>query len=229
MGKGGYQLKFSDFWKNHKAFILFVIIVVLFFFALIMDNHFKLRKMEKDYENQIEKLKNLVQVTNIGVSPEIEFDIYQTAEDFLCCYYGISEEISADYRLSRLKELMTDAAYTQYVTGDFDNTLGYSVSLSDIHIYVDYRNSNQEKVYACIFYNENTDWSSINTITTKKYWMGVFTYDNSLKKWKLSEITNCQELLTKEEFEAFLIDTDISSLKNEETGGAEVAETGKKE
>lgn len=207
-------MNLSDFWKAHKAFILFALIVVLFFFIFLINNHFEMLHTKEDYETQIEELKELVQVSNIGKAPEKEFDIYQTAEEFLNMYYGISADISEEYRTGQLRALMTDTAYQQYAKSDYSDTLNYTITLSDIHIYVDYQNSSKEGVYTCIFFDENTDWPDINTITVSKYWTGIFVFDDASDKWLLDEIIVCQELLTREEFDALIIDTDESIFEN---------------
>jgi hypothetical protein len=188
-------------------------------------NYVEMLKVKKDYEDQIEDLKNLVQVSNIGESPEKEFDIYQTAEDFMKLYYGVSSEVTEEYRKENLKSLCSEEAYEKYGTTDYDNTLNYTITLSDMQIFVDYQNSTTESVYACIFYNENVDWPDINTIVLKKYWTGIFTYDYSKEKWVISDITDYQELLTREEFNSLNVDTNGSELENYEEGSSDDADT----
>lgn len=223
-------MNFADFWKNHKTFIVCAIIVVLFFLALLADNHFKLYKMERDYEKQIRELKDLVQVTNIGEQQEIEFDVYQTAEDFLNCYYGVSADMPKEYRDEKLKELMTEEAYVEYGETDYDNTQNYTITLSNICIYVDSQHSTKGESYVCIFFDENIDWPEINTITLHKYWRGIFSFDYASKRWLLSEISDFQELLTREEYNALNTDTNGSEFEDSMTeGGGEDADTGKKE
>lgn len=173
-----------------------------------------MKKTKRDYETQIEELKELVQISNIGKASEKEFDIYKTAEDFLSCYYGVSAEISATYRVGKLKELMTEEAYVEYGAAEYDNTLNYTITLSNVHIYVDYENSSKEGVFACIFYDENIDWPDINTITLKKYWTGTFVFDYMSERWLVDDITECQELLTREEFDYLNADTSGSVLEN---------------
>ncbi len=207
-------MKFYDFWKKYKGFILFALSVVVLFLVFLIDNHIEMLQTKKNYEVQIEDLKKLVQVSNIGKTPEKEFDIYQTAEDFLVYYYGVSKDISAKYRSEKLEELMTENAYAEYGQTDYDNTLNYTVTLEDIRIFVDYKNSTKESVFACIFYDENIDWPEVNTITLKKYWLGTLVFDPSLDKWLVSEITDCQELLTREEFNLLNTDTNGSTLEN---------------
>lgn len=207
-------MKLYEFFRERRAFILFVLIVVLFFFFFLVNNHVEMLQTKEKYETQIEELKELVQVSNIGKEPEQEFDIYQTAEDFLNMYYGISSDISEEYRDKKLIALMTDEAYGKYVSAAYDNSLDYTVTISDIHIYVDYKNSSKEGVYVCAFFEENTDWPDINTITVKKYWTGIFVFDSISDKWRLAEITEYQELLTREEWDAFIIDTDEGISEN---------------
>lgn len=207
-------MKLYEFFRERRAFILFVLIVVLFFFIFLVNNHVEMLQTKEKYETQIEELKELVQVSNIGKEPEQEFDIYQTAEDFLNMYYGISSDISEEYRDKKLIALMTDEAYGKYVSAAYDNSLDYTVTISDIHIYVDYKNSSKEGVYVCAFFEENTDWPDINTITVKKYWTGIFMFDSISDKWRLAEITEYQELLTREEWDAFIIDTDEGISEN---------------
>lgn len=207
-------MKLYEFFRERRAFILFVLIVVLFFFIFLVNNHVEMLQTKEKYETQIEELKELVQVSNIGKEPEQEFDIYQTAEDFLNMYYGISSDISEEYRDKKLIALMTDEAYGKYVSAAYDNSLDYTVTISDIHIYVDYKNSGKEGVYVCAFFEENTDWPDINTITVKKYWTGIFVFDSISDKWRLAEITEYQELLTREEWDAFIIDTDEGISEN---------------
>lgn len=207
-------MKFYEFFQGRRAFILFALIVILFFFIFMVNNHVEMLRTKEKYETQIEELKELVQVSNIGKEPEQEFDIYQTAEDFLNMYYGISPDVTEEYRDKELIALMTDEAYGKYVSASYDNNLDYTVTISDIHIYVDYKNSSREGVYACVFFEENTDWPNINTITVKKYWTGIFAFDSISDKWRLAEITECQELLTREEWDAFIIDTDKGISEN---------------
>lgn len=207
-------MKLYEFFRERRAFILFVLIVVFFFFIFLISNHVEMLQTKEKYETQIEELKELVQVSNIGKEPEQEFDIYQTAEDFLNMYYGISPDISEEYRDKKLIALMTDEAYGKYVSAAYDNSLDYTVTISDIHIYVDYKNSSKEGVYVCAFFEENTDWPDINTITVKKYWTGIFVFDSISDKWRLAEITEYQELLTREEWDAFIIDTDEGISEN---------------
>lgn len=207
-------MKFYEFFQGCRAFILFALIVILFFFIFLVNNHVEMLWTKEKYETQIEELKELVQVSNIGKEPEQEFDIYQTAEDFLNMYYGISPDVTGEYRDKELIALMTDEAYRKYVSASYDNNLDYTVTISDIHIYVDYKNSSREGIYACIFFEENTDWPNINTITVKKYWTEIFAFDSISDKWRLAEITECQELLTREEWDAFIIDTDKGISEN---------------
>ena len=207
-------MKFYEFFQGCRAFILFALIVILFFFIFLVNNHVEMLWTKEKYETQIEELKELVQVSNIGKEPEQEFDIYQTAEDFLNMYYGISPDVTGEYRDKELIALMTDEAYRKYVSASYDNNLDYTVTISDIHIYVDYKNSSREGIYACIFFEANTDWPNINTITVKKYWTGIFAFDSISDKWRLAEITECQELLTREEWDAFIIDTDKGISEN---------------
>lgn len=207
-------MRFYDFWKSHKGFILFSLSVAVLFLVFLINNHIEMLQTKKNYEVQVEDLKKLVQVSNIGQTPEREFDIYQTAEDFLVYYYGVSADISSKYRAEKLKELMTENAYAEYGETDYDNTLNYTITLADIRIFVDYKDSTKESVFACIFYDENIDWPEVNTITLKKYWLGTLVFDYSSNKWLVSEITDCQELLTREEFNSLNTDTNGSILDN---------------
>lgn len=222
-------MKFVDFWKNHKAFIVCVLVVVLFFLVLMADNHFKLYKLERDYEKQIEELKKLIPTTEAGEVSDFTSDVCETVNNFLDCYYGVSPEMPRDYREEKLKELMTEDAYIEYGGADYDNTQNYTITLDDMYIYTDYGASEME-VNVCVFYNENINWPEINTITLRKYWRGTFIFDYALQQWLLSDITDCQELLTREEFNALNADTngDVYEESAEE-GGAGNADSEEKE
>lgn len=205
-------MKLSEVWKNHKYIIFLLLASAAAILFLIVDNYIQVQNLKKEYNSRIAELQQLVDISNLGKSPETEFDIYQTAEDFLTIYYGVSASLSPESRKRKLEELMLQDADDEYGEVDYNNTLNYTTTISDIHIYVDGKNSTKERVYACIFFNENIDWneSEIDTIVLKKYWTGTFAFDKKSGAWKCSEITDCQELLTREEFNALNVDTNGS-------------------
>lgn len=212
-------MKLYEILKRSKRFVICVLIAAAFFFVFLVNNHIEMQNMKKKYETQLEEMKSLVNVTRIGESSETEFDIYETASEFLKYYYGVSENVPAGFREERLQNLMTEQALSQYDITEYDNTQNYSITFDDIRLFVDYKNSTENDVYACIFYDENIDWPNINTITLKKYWRGTFTRDIQEEKWKLDDIEDCQELLTREEFNALNVDTNGSVLETYSEGG----------
>ena len=197
--------------KRYKGFFFLAMIVILFVGYLILDNGIEKRKMAQKYEKEIVQLKDMVQISNIGKVPEQEYDIYETAEQFMTLYYGVSEEVTETYRDEQLKRCMTETAYNSYEKA-YEQSLGYTSDISNIEIYVDYRNSTEQGVYACIFFDQNINWPNVDTIVLHKYWKGVFVSDNGT--WKMSEITDCQELLTREEFNVLNTDTNGNVLED---------------
>lgn len=137
--------------KRYKGFFFLAMIVILFVGYLILDNGIEKRKMAQKYEKEIAQLKDMVQISNIGKVPEQEYDIYETAEQFMTLYYGVSEEVTETYRDEQLKRCMTETAYNSYEKA-YEQSLGYTSDISNIEIYVDYRNSTEQGVYACIFF-----------------------------------------------------------------------------
>jgi len=217
-------LKFNELLKQNKLYVICVIVVVAFFGLLMVRHSMQLAQVENEYKEEIEELRSLVNVTNIGKSPELEYDIYDSAENFVNLFYGVSKEINQEYRSEKLNELMTQDAFINYVEqGNYDNSLDYEVTISNLKIYVDYKNSSKAAVDVCIFYEENTDWAGINTITLPKYWKGIFKFDEVSDTWCVDEIIVCQELLTREEYDKYITDTDISTT---DLGGGENADAG---
>ncbi len=217
-------MKFNEFLKQNKLYVICVIVVVAFFGLLMVRHSMQLAQVENEYKEEIEELRSLVNVTNIGKSPELEYDIYDSAENFVNLFYGVSKEINQEYRSEKLNELMTQDAFINYVEqGNYDNSLDYEVTISNLKIYVDYKNSSKAAVDVCIFYEENTDWAGINTITLPKYWKGIFKFDEVSDTWCVDEIIVCQELLTREEYDKYITDTDISTT---DLGGGENANAG---
>lgn len=207
--------------KKYKNFLIIMGVMVIFIGYVIVDTSITQKQMRKDYEKKIEDLQKVVRVTNLGKTPEKEFDVYQTAEDFLKYYYGISSDVTETYRAEQLQKLMTEAAYVNYEK-EYEQDLGYTLSIDNVEIYVDYQNSTQDGVYACIFYKENINWPEVNTIECNKYWKGVFTKEHG--EWKVSEILDCQELLTREEFNILNTDTNGSALEDIPGGENSAAE-----
>lgn len=217
-------MKLSEVIKRNKIYVVFVLVIVAFFALLLIRHSVKVNQLEKEYKDEIEELRTLVNITNLGASPEKEYNIYASAQDFMELFYGISKEISQEYRNEKLEELMTQEAFVRYVQNEtYDNSLNYEVYISNLEIYVDYNNSGKSAVYVCVFFDENTDWTGVNAITLHKYWKGVFQFDDVSDTWKVKEIIDCQELLTREEYDAFMTDTDISTVK---LGGDENADAG---
>lgn len=217
-------MKFNEFLKQNKLYVICAIVVVAFFGLLMVRHSMQLAQVENEYKEEIEELRSLVNVTNIGKSPELEYDIYDSAENFVNLFYGVSKEINQEYRSEKLNELMTQDAFINYVEqGNYDNSLDYEVTISNLKIYVDYKNSSKAAVDVCIFYEENTDWAGINTITLPKYWKGIFKFDEVSDTWCVDEIIVCQELLTREEYDKYITDTDISTT---DLGGGENADAG---
>lgn len=217
-------MKFNELLKQNKLYVICVIVVVAFFGLLMVRHSMQLAQVENEYKEEIEELRSLVNVTNIGKSPELEYDIYDSAENFVNLFYGVSKEINQEYRSEKLNELMTQDAFINYVEqGNYDNSLDYEVTISNLKIYVDYKNSSKAAVDVCIFYEENTDWAGINTITLPKYWKGIFKFDEVSDTWCVDEIIVCQELLTREEYDKYITDTDISTT---DLGGGENADAG---
>lgn len=215
-------MKFNEFLKQNKLYVICVIVVIAFFGLLMVRHSMQLAQVENEYKEEIEELRSLVNVTNIGKSPELEYDIYDSAENFVNLFYGVSKEINQEYRSEKLNELMTQDAFINYVEqGNYDNSLDYEVTISNLKIYVDYKNSSKAAVDVCIFYEENTDWAGINTITLPKYWKGIFKFDEVSDTWRVDEIIVCQELLTREEYDKYITDTDISTT---DLGGEENAD-----
>lgn len=212
-------MKLYDIVKQSRKFVVCVLIAAAFFFAFLVNNHIEMQNMKKKYETQLEELRSLVNVTRIAQSGETEFDIYETASEFIKYYYGVSKNVPAGFRKEKLQSLMTEQALSQYDITQYNNAQNYSITLDNIQVFVDYKNSTENGVYACIFYDENIDWPDVNTITLTKYWRGTFTMDIQEEKWKLDGIEDCQELLTREEFNAFNVDTNGSAMEAYPKGG----------
>lgn len=212
-------MKLYDILKQSKKFVICSLITAGFFFAFLVNNHIEMQNMKKEYETKMEELKSLVNVTRIGEDDETEFDIYEAASEFLIYYYGVSEDVPDKFRKEKLQGLMTEQALSEYDITVYDNTQNYSITLDNIQVFVDYKNSTENGVYACIFYDENIDWPDVNTITLKKYWRGTFALDIKEERWKLDGIEDCQELLTREEFNALNVDTNGSVLETYSEGG----------
>lgn len=68
--------------KKYKHFLIIMGVMVIFIGYVIVDTSITQKQMRKDYEKKIEDLQKVVRVTNLGKTPEKEFDVYQTAEDF---------------------------------------------------------------------------------------------------------------------------------------------------
>lgn len=214
-------MKLSEYLKENKGFFICAIAVVLFFAYLMINQYLKIQQIENGYREEIESLRSLVNVTNIGKSPELQFDIYQSAEDFFSYYYGVSSGLTSEYRETQLQQLMTEEAFNKYGQKEYNNTIGCEITITDIQTYVDFKKSSKERVYACVFFYENIKWPKIDAITLKKYWQGSFVYDESVEKYVLEDIIDCQELLTREEFNALNMDTNGTTLEQQTMKGSD--------
>lgn len=215
-----------NFLKKYKGYVIFCSLCFLFFVCLLALDYIERVKLKQDYEGKIQDLKKLVKLSNLGEKNELDFDIYQPAEYFLKYYYGVSPDVTADYRKEQLLKYMTEDACNTY-DKEYNNAMGYENVIDNIMIYIDYKNSSEDAVYACIFFYENIKWPGIDTLVTPRYWKGIFAYDYEALAWKVSEITECTNLYTEDDLLRYNIDTNESSMEYIETG--EVGEGGKKE
>lgn len=186
------------------------ILFVVAYFLVIISYQLQIKALKRDNEKKISELQSMISVSNLIEDSEFQYNVYDNAEKFLSYYYGISENISLKFRKQQLEKLMTKDAIQQCDLDCYDNTYGYESTIDNIRIYLDEKNGTNTSVTACIFFDENIKWPSINLITNSKLWIGEFNFDATDKEWKMNKIISYQQVISEEEYNALNLDTNGS-------------------
>lgn len=184
--------------------IIFILIVILYC-LVILSYQIQIKSLTGKYEDQINELQSMVSISNMIESSELQYDIYDNAKDFLAYYYGISEDVSQEFRRNKLESLMTEHAMNYLDLDTYENMYGYESNIDNIHIYIDEENATNTSVTACIFFDENIKWPNINMITNSKLWIGEF--DKVGNVWKVNQVISYQQLISEQEYNALNLDT----------------------
>lgn len=192
--------------KKHVTWILFILIVISYC-LVILSYQIQIKSLTGNYEDRINELQSMVSVSNMIESSELQYDIYDNAKDFLAYYYGISEDVSQEFRRNKLESLMTEQAMNHLDLDTYENMYGYESNIDNIHIYIDEENATNTSVTACIFFDENIKWPNINVITNPKLWIGEFEFDKVDNEWKVNQVISYQQLISEQEYNALNLDT----------------------
>lgn len=188
------------------TWILFILIVISYC-LVILSYQIQIKSLTGNYEDRINELQSMVSVSNMIESSELQYDIYDNAKDFLAYYYGISEDVSQEFRRNKLESLMTEQAMNHLDLDTYENMYGYESNIDNIHIYIDEENATNTSVTACIFFDENIKWPNINVITNPKLWIGEFEFDKVDNEWKVNQVISYQQLISEQEYNALNLDT----------------------
>ncbi|MGN0437800.1 MAG: hypothetical protein ACI4F4_04695 [Lachnospiraceae bacterium] len=193
-------------WK-YKKYVTWIIIILIFisYCLVILSYQIQIKSLTGKYEDQINELQSMVSISNIIESSELQYDIYDNAREFLTYYYGISEDVSQEFRRNKLESLMTEQAINHLDLDTYENMYGYESNIDNIHIYIDEENATNTSVTACIFFDENIKWPNINVITNPKLWIGEF--DKIDNVWKVNQVISYQQLISEQEYNALNLDT----------------------
>lgn len=180
---------------------------------MIVSYEIRIRHMTDAQKKKIEELQSLISVSNIVTINQTQYDIKDAAESFLTYYYGVSKDVSKDYRKEKLKELMTEQALKKYDIDTYDDAYGYESIIDDITIYINEETASDTKVEACIFFTENIKWPNINQISNPKYFKGEFVNEDG---WKLNLITEYHQLISEEDYNSMNLNTNGESEVEDE-------------
>lgn len=201
---------------NIRRYVIGVGIIIFFFVFVIFSYQIQIKELTNRYEDEICELQSMISVSNIVERSDCRYDIDETAREFLKYFYGISTDVSKEYRDKMLKRLMTQDAYNQYDGEQYDNMYGYENRIDNIQIYVNEETATDTSVTACIFFYENIKWPNIQVITNPKYWIGEFSYDSVEATWKISKIIKFEQLISEEEYHALNVDTNGFGIEEAE-------------
>lgn len=186
-----------------KRFFILCLIFVILVFAVIFFSKMKYENTIKNYEQQINVLKELV--TKAELSSEVDtntnnsLSIYEYATEFITYMYSVNSNTSAKYREEKLQMLMTEQAYEEYNAAEYNNQLGYTIDIDNIEIYANHQEKDAANIDVVIFYTEYIKWPKIDYLEVEKYWKGTFQYSSEDKSWRLKSIDTNTELISREE------------------------------
>ena len=203
-------------WNDKKKGVWIYILIFILFIFVIISYQIQIKSLTQKYENQIDELQSLVSISNIVENADVQYDIYENAREFIRYYYGISEDVSQEFRRNKLESLMTQAAINESDLDTYENMYGYKSSIDNIRIYVDEEGGTSTSVIACIFFDENIKWPNINVITNQKLWIGEFNYDAKEDKWKVNSIISYQQFISEQEYNSLVLDTNGTAANDEE-------------
>lgn len=194
--------------KKYKVLSIFVIVIVLFFTFMNIDHVLEINRLKRQYEAEEEQLREMI--------PENTY-IEQTVQDDKLCdevikkwinyYYGVSEDVTKEFRDEQLSELMTTESFSSdYI--EYEDELGYEAQIEDIQIY--YYPATETEKDICIFFTKSIIWPQLNPLKSHWYLKGTVILEDD--KWKLDAIKQCEELITREEYNTLQIDTNGAML-----------------
>lgn len=189
----------ENFVKKHKVAVVFVIVIALFFVFMNVDHMVEVRNLKKQYESDIEKLREMIP-EHTEVDNDTACDEY--VNNWMQYYFGVKEGITNEYRDEQLKLLMTDDCLFENYP-EYDGDYRYETRVNEIRIF--YSDVTDTKKRICILFEKDVIWDNIDPLTSRWYMTGAIVFEDGA--WKISEITECDELVTREEYNILLPDT----------------------
>ena len=203
----------EKFVKEHKAFVVFVVVVCIFFVCMNVDHMLEMARQKKNYEQNIKELKEMIPARNLsGDDQDSDTTFEEQISKWLTYYYGVSSEITESFRENQLMDYMTEEAFLSYEK-EYESDYGYEEEISEVNIYYNPLSDSERKI--CLFYDQIIKWPQIDPISSHWYLTGNAVYDSVAERWKISEIDSCEELVTREEYNEEFIDTNGNSTEGE--------------
>lgn len=194
--------------KKHKVLTIIVILISLVFVFMNINHVLEIKRLKSEYETDMEKLREMIPETNTFSTLSNDDNVCdENIKEWLKYYYGVSEDVTKQFRDEQLSKLMTLDAYLAD-NKEYDIELGYEAELSDIQIF--YKPKSETEKNICIFFTQNIIWPQVDPLVSKWYLTGNIVFEDDI--WKMDEITQCDELITRDEYNLLQIDTNGSSL-----------------
>lgn len=203
--------------KKHKALSLFIIVIILFFTFMNIDHALEIKRLKSQYEADMEKLRDMIPEAANNTQRDInDKSCDESIIEWLTYYYGVSEDVTREFRDQQLSDLMTSEAYLDSEK-EYEIDLGYKSQITDIQIFY-YPLSDTEKDI-CIFFEKNIIWPQIDPLVSRWYMTGHVILEDGI--WKIEEIKQCEEMITREEYNMLQPDTNGSELDEAAVSGEE--------
>jgi len=148
----------------------------------------KLESMEKDMQDVYNKDLTIQSMTDM----EDANNIYNICEKFITSFHSIDVNNDWNEIEAILKKCMTEDAYNEYTPlasgsrGENNPDEEYTITVSDIEVYLNYQNYTGNQVSATVLYTKKMDTKNIDGEKQPYIWKGTFIKEKG--EWKVSQI-----------------------------------------